>query len=86
MSHCRCNDFGIQASLSPLPYRVAVLVNRSWLKNLIFDLDSFPMSGIERIEILPGGPVALYGAQADVGAIDIVLRNDFEGIEVEAGS
>ena len=79
------NYFGVRASFSPLPYRVAVLVNGRWLDDLLFDLDSFPTSAIERIEILASGSVALHGAQTHVGAINIVLRNDIEGIEVESG-
>ena len=43
------------------------------------------MSAVERIEVLSDSAVALYGPRAIAGAINIVLRDRFEGIEVQAG-
>ena len=49
------------------------------------DLSVIPLTAVERIEIRDEGPVRLstYGIGA---TIDIVLRNDFEGIEVSASA
>jgi len=45
-----------------------------------FDLNSIPASGIERIEVLPIGASAIYGADALGGAINIILRRNFDGL------
>jgi iron complex outermembrane recepter protein len=46
------------------------------------DVSSIPVSAIERIEILPEGSAALYGSDAIGGVVNIILRRNFEGIEV----
>jgi iron complex outermembrane receptor protein len=49
-----------------------------------FDLSNIPMAAVERIEILPVGASAIYGADALGGAINIILRKDFNGLELNA--
>jgi outer membrane receptor protein involved in Fe transport len=46
------------------------------------DVSTIPVSAIERIEILPEGSAALYGSDAIGGVVNIILRRDFEGVEV----
>jgi iron complex outermembrane recepter protein len=46
------------------------------------DVSTIPVSAIERIEIVPEGSAALYGADAIGGVVNIILRRDFEGVEV----
>lgn len=46
-----------------------------------FDLNSIPLSAVERIEILPVGASAIYGADALGGAVNIILRRNFSGFE-----
>ncbi|HSN71507.1 MAG TPA: TonB-dependent receptor plug domain-containing protein, partial [Steroidobacteraceae bacterium] len=48
------------------------------------DINSIPMAAIERIEILPSGASATYGADAVAGVVNYVLRDDYEGFEVSA--
>ncbi|MFZ4122741.1 MAG: TonB-dependent receptor plug domain-containing protein [Caulobacterales bacterium] len=48
------------------------------------DTGSIPAAAIERVEVLPNGASALYGADAIAGVVNIVLREDFEGFEVSA--
>ena len=48
------------------------------------DTSSIPAAAIERVEVLPNGASALYGADAIAGVVNIVLREDFEGFEVSA--
>lgn len=58
------------------------------------DLNSIPLVMTERVEILTDGGSALYGADAVAGVVNIIMRTDFEGLElygdvqniVEAGS
>lgn len=46
------------------------------------DISMIPASVIERIEILGDGASSIYGADAVAGVTNIVLRDDFSGIEV----
>ncbi len=45
------------------------------------DLNSIPLSAIERVEILKDGASALYGSDAIGGVINFILRKDFRGAE-----
>ncbi|KZX53401.1 TonB-dependent receptor [Halioglobus sp. HI00S01] len=46
------------------------------------DVNSIPGSAIERVEILPSGASATYGADAVAGVVNYVLREDYEGFEI----
>jgi len=48
------------------------------------DINAIPSSAIERVEVLPSGASALYGADAVAGVVNVVLRDDFDGLEVKA--
>lgn len=47
------------------------------------NLDAIPRAAIQRIEVLKMGGSAVYGTDALAGVINIILRNDFDGSEVE---
>jgi len=46
------------------------------------DLNLVPSAMIDRIEILTDGASSIYGADAVAGVVNIILRDEFEGIEV----
>ena len=46
------------------------------------NLNSIPLSLIERIEVLKDGASAIYGSDAIGGVINIILRRDFRGAEL----
>ncbi|GGF83078.1 TonB-dependent receptor plug domain-containing protein [Alteromonas lipolytica] len=48
------------------------------------DTGSIPNALIERIDVITGGASAVYGSDAVSGVINIVLRDDFEGVEFRA--
>jgi len=48
------------------------------------NLDLVPTGLIERVEIVTGGASAVYGSDAVAGVANFVLKDDFEGIEVDA--
>jgi outer membrane receptor protein involved in Fe transport len=52
------------------------------------DVGSIPTGLIERVEVLTGGASAIYGADAVTGVVNFVLRDDYEGaqIDVSAGA
>jgi iron complex outermembrane receptor protein len=47
-----------------------------------FDLSHIPLAAVERIEILPVGASAIYGADGLGGAVNTILRKDFDGFEL----
>ena len=49
------------------------------------DINTLPLSMIDRIEILRDGASATYGSQAVAGVANIVTRQGFEGFEISAG-
>ena len=50
------------------------------------NLNSLPLSAVERVEILSDGASAVYGADAIAGVINIILRSDYDGAEIEFGA
>ena len=46
------------------------------------DLNSIPLVVTDRVEVLTDGGSALYGADAVAGVVNIIMRNDFEGLEL----
>ncbi|MBU1437230.1 MAG: TonB-dependent receptor [Gammaproteobacteria bacterium] len=49
------------------------------------DTSSIPTALIDRIDLVTGGASAVYGSDAISGAMNVVLKNDFEGVEFETG-
>lgn len=54
------------------------------LDEAFVDLNSIPLSAVERVEILKDGASALYGSDAIAGVINIILRKDYKGLEAAA--
>ncbi len=46
-----------------------------------FDLNNIPLSALERIEVLPVGSSAIYGADSLAGAVNLILKQDLDGGE-----
>lgn len=61
--------------------RVAPTGNNSG-GTVFVDLNRFPISMVERIEVLKDGASAIYGADATSGVVNIILRKDYTGAEV----
>jgi iron complex outermembrane receptor protein len=67
--------------------RTLVLVNgRRWVTSgitnaAVVDLNSIPISVIERIEVLKDGASAIYGSDAIAGVINVITRKNFDGAE-----
>ncbi len=54
------------------------------LQDTFVDLNSIPLSAVERVEVLKDGASAIYGSDAIAGVVNIILRRDFKGFEVAA--
>ena len=48
------------------------------------DVGSIPLQLIERVEVLTGGASAVYGADAVTGVVNFILKDDYEGFEINA--
>jgi outer membrane receptor for ferrienterochelin and colicin len=64
--------------------RVAISAFAESITTNFVDINSIPVSAIERVEVLKDGASALYGSDAIAGVINIILRKDFEGLELGA--
>lgn len=49
------------------------------------DLNMIPMGAIERIEVLMDGASSIYGADTLAGVINVITRNEFQGVEIMLG-
>jgi iron complex outermembrane recepter protein len=49
------------------------------------DINGIPLSAIERIEVLPTTASGIYGGGATGGVINIVMRRDYTGTELQVG-
>lgn len=47
------------------------------------DLNQIPAQLVERIDVLTGGASAVYGADAVAGVVNFILKDDFEGFQVD---
>src|SRR5690606_9817285 len=50
---------------------------------MVVDTNSIPSSAIARVEVISGGASAVYGADAVGGVVNFILKDDFEGAEVD---
>lgn len=73
------------------PYYTLVLLDgRRMTKSASIDgaaanVNLIPTAAIERIEILREGAGAIYGADAIGGVVNVILRKDYEGLNVTVG-
>jgi outer membrane receptor protein involved in Fe transport len=69
------------------PNRNLVLVNgkRAQPANalLVVDVNTIPSAAIERVETITGGASAVYGPDALAGVVNFILKEDFEGVEMD---
>ena len=77
------NSFGLTRPYVLGDYRTALLVNGHPISDTTYDLNSLPISAIERIEVFSGSASALHSGDSIAGEINIILRRDFEGNEVQ---
>jgi len=67
--------------------RTLLLVNgRRWVTQGSGDVDlnTIPISVVERIEVLKDGASAIYGSDAIAGVINVITRKNFDGAEAKA--
>jgi outer membrane receptor protein involved in Fe transport len=50
----------------------------------VVDINNIPAALVERIEVVTGGASAVYGSDAIAGVVNYILKDDFEGAEINA--
>ncbi len=50
------------------------------------DINLLPLNMIERVEVITEGASSVYGADAVAGVVNLILRDEFEGLEVTLNS
>jgi outer membrane receptor protein involved in Fe transport len=70
------------------PNRALVMLNgRRFAPSGVYgavDVNNIPAALVERVDVVSGGASAVYGSDAVVGVIDFVLKDHFEGQELNA--
>ncbi|MEE9311952.1 MAG: TonB-dependent receptor, partial [Planctomycetota bacterium] len=51
--------------------------------SIAVNIDLVPTNLVERIEVLTGGSSAVYGSDAVAGVVNFILKDDFEGVELD---
>jgi len=82
-------DGSAQVALRGIPEGTLVLINGRRVAPVAFadsvvDLNMIPLAAIERIEVLKDGASAIYGSDAIAGVVNVILRKEFEGVEMSA--
>ncbi|MGE3667062.1 MAG: TonB-dependent receptor plug domain-containing protein, partial [Steroidobacteraceae bacterium] len=65
--------------------RVAISAFAENITTNFVDINSIPVAAIERVEVLKDGASALYGSDAVAGVINIILRKDYQGLQLSGG-
>jgi iron complex outermembrane recepter protein len=47
------------------------------------DVNSIPLSAVERVEVLKDGASAVYGSDAIAGVVNFIIRDNYEGAEIK---
>jgi iron complex outermembrane receptor protein len=75
---------GVSSTLTLINGRRATISAFARGQESFIDVTSIPLAAVERVEVLPSGASAIYGADAVAGVVNYVLRDDYEGIELSA--
>lgn len=51
--------------------------------SIAVNIDLVPTNLVERVEVLTGGSSAVYGSDAVAGVVNFILKDDFEGVELD---
>ena len=75
---------GASSTLTLINGRRASITSFAQGQENFIDVNAIPLAAIERVDVLPSGASAVYGADAVAGVVNYILRDDFDGFEVQA--
>lgn len=52
----------------------------------VTDLNNIPAAIVERIDVVTGGASAVYGSDAVAGVVNFILKDDFEGVQLDVSN
>jgi iron complex outermembrane recepter protein len=58
------------------------LGNSAFSDGALVDVNTIPLSAIDRVEVLKDGSSALYGSQAVGGVVNIITKQNYSGLEI----
>lgn len=61
-----------------------MVTSSSGLGDAQVDANIIPLGLLDRVEVVQGGGAAVYGSDAIAGVVNYVLKDDFEGLELDA--
>ncbi|MFT5311909.1 MAG: iron complex outermembrane receptor protein [Paraglaciecola sp.] len=64
--------------------RVSVSPFANGIDTAFVDINNIPLAAIKRVDILKDGASATYGSDAIAGVINIIMKDDYDGMEVSA--
>src|ERR1700674_5210039 len=47
------------------------------------DLDQIPSAMVERVEVVTGGALAVYGSDAIAGVVNFIMKKNFQGLQID---
>ncbi|MCG2585892.1 TonB-dependent receptor domain-containing protein [Massilia sp. TS11] len=53
-------------------------------KSAVYDLNSIPVTALERVEVFKDGASAVYGSDAIAGVINFITKTDYTGVDLRA--
>ncbi len=77
------NSFGLERPFVLGEGRALILINGRRVSDPGVDTDTIPVAAVERIEIFNDSTSALHGGEAIGGTINIVLKKDYEGLDIQ---
>ncbi len=75
---------GVSSTLTLINGRRAQVAAFARGTESFIDASAIPLAAVDRVEVLPSGASAIYGADAIAGVVNYVLRTDFKGLELSA--
>ncbi|WKE66939.1 TonB-dependent receptor [Gallaecimonas kandeliae] len=64
--------------------RIAVNAFAQGIDTAFVDINAIPVAAIERIDVLKDGASAIYGSDAIAGVVNVILKKNFDGTEINA--
>jgi len=52
----------------------------------VVDLNAIPTALVEQVDIVTGGASAIYGSDAIAGVVNFILKDDFEGVQLDVSN
>ncbi len=83
VSNIGLRNLGPQRTLVLIDGQRLIPVMSSNSTTTVPDLNSVPISMIDRVEVLRDGASSIYGADAIAGVINIITKKDFEGFRID---